>query len=330
MILSSIVALAAMSCSRQNCKAYSDESVTFAYGPEKTYSRAVTAKGNKIFIGNSDGYIYKLNVRTGRSKQISTKALPELRDIALTGCRKLIAMQSADTSRMIRLQGKKETVFPVAAHPVFLDGMDLLPSGTGLLMGDPVDGYFSLYTTKDGGKSWQEVTPKLKAENGEAGFAASGSTVQCLNDSTFTFVSGGLRSRFFKTTNAGQTWTSIDLPFKRAEGSGAFSMHFLNALEGVVVGGDYTKPESAEQTSFYTQDGGKTWLPSKVPALGYRSCVTAFKGNLFACGTSGIDKSEDGGITWGRYMNGNYIALVVVKGKLYATMPNGKIREISR
>ncbi len=329
-IFLSLLAISFACARKSSCQAYDNgkEPRVFTYAPKNTYSRALAAKGNKLFIGNSDGLIYKLNVRNGKSKAMSKQALPELRDIAVTGCTKVIAMQSADTSAMIALKGKKATIFPVSKVPVFLDGMDILPSGTGFLMGDPVDGYFSLYKTKDAGKTWEEIQPKLKAENGEAGFAASGSNVQCLNDSTFIFVSGGMRSRFFKTTNAGKTWTATDLPFKKSEASGPFSVHFMNEREGVAVGGDYTKPESNEKTSFYTKDGGITWTESSIPALGYRSCVIALDDYLLACGTNGIDKSEDGGITWGRYWGGNYIALIVVKNRIYATMPEGKIIEL--
>lgn len=316
------------SCTIRNCEAYGGEDKIFQYGPKSAYSRAVAAKGNKIFIGNSDGYIYRLNTRNGKSKVITKNALPELRDIEVTGCRKLVAMQSADTSSMIVISGKKETVFKVSKHPVFLDGMDILPSGKGFMMGDPVKGDFSLYKTADHGKSWQEIEPKLHAGKGEAGFAASGTNVQCINDSTFIFVSGGMQSHFFKTTNSGKNWSITLLPFERSEGSGAFSMHFMDERQGVAVGGDYAQPAKSQNTCFYTRDGGMTWTASQIPPRGYRSCVTEWKGDLFACGTNGIDRSEDGGVTWGRYKDGNYIAFVIAKGKLYVTMPEGRILEM--
>lgn len=326
-IISGMLTLAlACACSTAKCPAYDAGPTIYQYGPGKTYSRALAAKGNKLFIGNSDGYVYRLNLRNGKARRLSDQALPELRDIAITGCRQLIAMQSADTSRLTRLKGNSQKIFAVSGHPVFLDGMDILPSGKGFLMGDPVDGFFSLYSTSDGGKTWT-LLPLLQAEEGEAGFAASGSNVQCLDGSAFVFVSGGMQSRFFRSADAGHTWTSVKLPFPGSHGSGPFSVYFSNEQDGVVVGGDYTRPDEATNNCYYTRDGGVTWKAAEKPPSGYRSCVTAWKGDLFACGTNGIDKSEDGGITWGRYASGNFMALAVARGKLYASMPDGQIRE---
>lgn len=298
------------------------------YAPDSTYSRAVTTQGKNIFIGNSNGVIYRLNVKNGKSKRLNKQALPEIRDIAMTGKNKFVAMQSSDSSQLILQKNKREKVFPVSDHPVFLDGLDILPSGVGFLMGDPVDGYFSLFKTVDFGKTWSPIEPKLPAGKGEAGFAASGTNVQCLNDSTFIFVSGGLQSRFFKTTNQGTSWKSVALPFQHSEGSGAFSVHFMNENEGVVVGGDYTQPAKGEKSNFYTSDGGLTWKESTASPLGYRSCVIEYKGTLIACGTTGIDISTDKGLTWKKHIEGNYIALFVVRGEIFATIPGGKIKQV--
>jgi hypothetical protein len=307
------------------------ENPNFKYASDSTYSRAITSDSKNLYIGNSDGFIYKVNLKNFKSKQISKKPIAEIRDIALTGKKSLVAMQSNDSSVVLNLKNRKELTQSISNNAIFLDGMDILPSGIGFLMGDPVDGFFTLYKTADFGLHWTEILPKLPAESGEAGFAASGSTVHCLNDSTFTFVSGGMQSRFFKSTNAGKTWQYTDLNYPKSSGSGPFSLCVINPNEMVIVGGDYTQPKNSKNTSFYSSDGGLTWLPSEKPTLGYRSCVIFYEGNLYACGTTGIDISLDHGKNWETMTlteGKNYFAMHQRNGVIYATMPNGKIEII--
>jgi hypothetical protein len=300
---------------------------TLKYGPDLTYSRTLICQNSHVYLGNSDGYLYAINLRKNKCKRLTTKAFPEIRDISIHH-RNLIGMQSNDTSFLVCYNTGIENNIVLGTSPVFLDGMDILPSGNGFLMGDPVGDFFSLYTTTDFGNSWTALVPKIPAMQGEAGFAASGSTVKCLNDSTFVFVSGGAISRFFKTTNRGQTWTSVVLPYKSGPGSGPFSLCCMNEQEMVVVGGDYTQPTQSDSTSFYSFDGGKSWQTSAIPTLGYRSCVIYHHNTLYACGTTGIDVSFDKGKTWESFQKGNYFALLGHKGKLIASKPNGQLEII--
>lgn len=295
--------------------------------PDSSYSRAITSWKNHLYLGSSNGLIYRFNIRNGRSKQISTVPIPEIRAIHI-GKKGILAMQSNDTSALLVLSKTQETKFNIDNQPRFWDGFDILPSGIGLLMGDPVDGYFSLYKTIDFGRNWTAIEPRISAITGEAGFAASGSTVHCINDSTYCFVTGGMKSRFFKTTNAGKTWSSVDLNYPSSAACGAFSLCFINAREGAVVGGDYTQPSISARSSFFTTDGGVTWQESVRPTFGYRSCVVSYNNKLFACGTTGIDISLDKGVTWNSWLRGNYIAMHIVDTWLFVTLPNGKLKAI--
>ena len=333
-ILIAVASLVFLSCSKaQQLTHWQNrlETETISYGPDTTYSRAITARNGQLYTGNSNGFIYRLDLKTGARETLNNTALKEIRDIHINGDQ-VIGMQSADTSRMVSISITKgpstENSFSVSQRPVFLDGMDILPSGTGFMMGDPTAGYFSLFHTTDHGLNWKQIFPLLKAGDGEAGFAGSGTNVQCLNDSTFVFVSGGMQSRFFRTEDKGNTWTQAVLPYLQSPGSGAFSVHFSDALQGVIVGGDYTHPADASVTSFYTRDGGKTWTASEIPATGYRSCVTAYKGVYYACGTTGIDVSVDGGITWSNVYRGNFIAIATAGKYVYFTIPGGKVERI--
>ncbi len=78
-------------------------------------------------------------------------------------------------------------------------------------------------------------------------------------------------------------------------------MAFRDAMNGVIVGGDYQKEKESNANFAITSDGGQTWkLGSQLP--GYRSAVsyvpTGGRWDLIACGPSGSDYSSDGGRTW--------------------------------
>lgn len=300
------------------------------FGEEKESSRGIWMDENTAYLATSTGEllavsldsIHVLNLLKGKKPE-------ELRDVAKFE-NHVLAMQSGKNGVIYCLKnaGKVEEIQPSTGNwqGVFLDGMDFYDS-TGFLMGDPIDGYFSLYFSIDQGLSWQKSVSELKANDGEAGFAASGTNVQVLNDSTFIFVSGGSRSRFFKSSNQGATWKFVDLPFDTLSSSGPFSVHFTTPKKGIIVGGDYTKPNDASTTSFYTEDGGKTWKKSKKQCNGYRSCVTSNGKIAFACGSNGIDFSKNNGKTWQPFALTNCLALTIVGNKLFATTAYGCVLE---
>src|SRR5690606_21167723 len=93
----------------------------------------------------------------------------------------------------------------------------------------------------------------------------------------------------------------------------------------VMVGGDYKDIDLKLNSSFYSKDGGKSWLNPENPTRGYRSCVISHNGIYYASGTNGIDVSENGGKDWAAFADGNYIALAVWKEYLIASSSEGEI-----
>ena len=166
---------------------------------------------------------------------------------------------------------------------------------------------------------------RIKAEQGEAGFAASGSNVQMINDSTYVFVSGGLKSRFFRSNNRGENWNEVLIPYYPGEASGAFSVCFANDSIGVITGGDYVQYNLQLNTTYFTTDGGKSWFNSEHPPRGYRACVFETNGVFYACGRNGIDFSTDGGVNWTAFADGTYYCLDASETQLYATSKEGKV-----
>jgi len=302
---------------------------TIRYSDSETHARGIAGQGNKVFLANADGQIYELNTQTLAHRKLDTPKLAELRDMYVSADgTTLAAMQSSDSSHLVFFGPDTLIVATPPGNPVFLDGMDILRSGVGFLMGDPVDGHFSLFSTEDHGKSWQSLPNAPISMPGEAGYAASGTNVQCISEEIFVFVSGGMKNRFFRSEDSGNTWEFSDLPYPAKEGSGPFSVCFEDEWNGVIVGGDYTQPEKSEGTSYYTTDGGTTWIASEVPTLGYRSCVTVINDIYYACGTTGVDFSTDRGKTWHKWLSNNAFAMQFIRGAIYITTTHSSVLRI--
>ena len=297
------------------------------YGDSSIYARGLFFQDNRLFIGNSDGSVFFMDATTKESQVIfKQKSINEIRDIEISD-NNIIAMHSGDNGKLVllNLDGKTKVIALDIWKGVFLDGMDFI-GNRGFMMGDPTNGTFNLFHTDDSGMTWEKCEGTVLAIKGEAGFAASGTNVQMLNDSTYTFISGGLKSQFFKSTNNGKSWSSVQLPYYPGKSMGAYSMHFMNDSVGVIVGGDYLSPELKSNVSFYTEDGGETWYNMKFPVRGYRSCVFSKNNVYYASGRNGIDFSLDGGKNWTAFADGPYFSLNATDTHLIATTKHGSIQ----
>ena len=308
----------------------SQEFEIIQYSKDPIHSRALAIYNKQLFIGTNNGqlFVYPLNDSTTAKPYFLNRLFPEIRDIH---CDKngIALMQTGDFASLIKIDSngvlKQEPYYTSSDSnkTLFLDGMDF-KNNVGFLMGDPYDGFFSLFYSEDNGISWKPCDPKIPATDGEAAFAASGTTVRII-DNDFIFVSGGKKARFFRSSDKGKTWTITPLPFPSSESSGPYSLAMINKKKGIVVGGDYTLPNERQNTSFYTINGGKTWKKPKEEANGYRSCVYYYKEISYCCGTNGIDYSKDNGKTWKKLATNNCFAIVAHDDFIYFSSTNGSI-----
>ena len=198
----------------------------------------------------------------------------------------------------------------------FFDALAFWDKNNGMAMSDPVDGKYFLIKTTDGENWKQSDTDKMaNAKDGEAAFAASGTCLLTQGKNNIFLVSGGNDARVFRSNNRGLTWFVSDTQFiKGTAGSGIFSIAMFDSKRGVIVGGNYEKPNEINNNLAFTTDGGKTWTLSKG-LNGYRSGVAYIdKKTIIAVGASGSDLSTDIGKTWKNLDKENYNA-VQAKGK---------------
>ena len=189
---------------------------------------------------------------------------------------------------------------------MFLDGIVFVSDRVGYTLGDPMNGHFVLLVTRDGGDTWSEapVNSRPPAENGEAAFAASGTSLVFSGPRHAWLGTGGSVARVVRSIDGASTWSAAPSAIPPRTGSGGvFSVAFVDELHGVVVGGDYQSPDSSLGTAAFTSDGGATWEPAQRFPRGYRSGVAMRRIGkdaltAIAVGTSGSDLSRDGGRTW--------------------------------
>jgi len=167
----------------------------------------------------------------------------------------------------------------------------------GWCQGDPVDEYYEMYTTTDGGDNWirvprEDIPTRLPGEMGTVGYYdVVGDTVwwgtQC----------GGSPGRIFKSTDKGYTWTVAETPFPSA---GWVDVRMKDDMNGLAI-----DKRAAESYLAETSDGGETWTLITPTGAFYGYDISYIPGtdNMWistgaSAGASGASYSVDGGHSW--------------------------------
>lgn len=216
----------------------------------------------------------------------------------------------------------------------FFDAMAFWDEKNGIALGDPVDGRFQLIATDDGGANWKPLASKNLPHSlpNEGAFAASGTCLVTFGKDDVWFATGGAKvARVFHSGDRGRTWEVSDTPIMAGVPSaGIFSFAFRDKKNGIIVGGDYRKPNDVGATAAVTADGGKTWklLDKRLP---YRSAVAWAKDRWIAVGTSGSHASMDSGDTWKLLDRENYNSVAfALTGEGWTVGPKGRIARFAK
>jgi photosystem II stability/assembly factor-like uncharacterized protein len=304
-----------------------------------TSFRGISVVSDSIaWVSGSNGLVGRTTNGGKNWKWIKPKGYEKLdfRDIEAFDENRAIIVNAGSPAYILRTSdgGKNWTEsYKNLDSAIFLDGMDFWDEKNGIIFGDPIQKHMKLLTTADGGQTWKDVSDALKMEMavGEAGFAASGSTIKALAGGKVWIATGGTRSNIYASDDYGKAWKKYDCPILQGQNStGAFAIDFYDANQGVVVGGDYQKDKENANNILLTRDAGKSWTKPSRPVFGYRSGVIWYDAkNCFATGTSGTDVSRDGGQNWyhisdesfnaiKKARNGSLILLAGNKGQIYS------------
>lgn len=157
-----------------------------------------------------------------------------------------------------------------------------------------------LLHTTNAGSSWQVVTPN--SGDGSTGIDAPGSRVSFVDASTgwvlktLTTTSDSAGAVLYKTTNAGQTWTSTVL--SNTIGDSGIQVQFVDANHGWVL---IFNMGTGTATFLKTTNGGATWTPTDGGGIFYYVSPTV--GYAFSAGPNmlppyTIYKTTDAGDHW--------------------------------
>jgi photosystem II stability/assembly factor-like uncharacterized protein len=167
----------------------------------------------------------------------------------------------------------------------------------GWCQGDPVDGYFEMYTTTNGGTTWtrvpsEDIPEPLTGEMGTVGY------YDAVGDTVWFGTQGG--GRVYKSTDKGYHWTVAD----PSSPSGAYiDIRFKDALNGLAMDKNFAEAWLAE-----TSDGGATWTEVSYTGICHAADFDYVPGtdNMYvSTGVqtgvpeyNGATYSLDGGHTW--------------------------------
>lgn len=214
----------------------------------------------------------------------------------------------------------------------FFDAIAFWNKDDGIAMSDPVDGFFYLIQTEDGGATWRPIPrdKNITAKPGESAFAASGTCLITVGKNDVYIVSGGSDSRVFHSDDRGQSWNAADTPFEKGTaGTGIFSIVMRDEKHGIIVGGNYEKPDRNASNLAFTRDRGETWEVGQGLS-GYRSSVAYInKDTVIAVGSNGTDMSITGGKTWSRIDSDNYNTVQTKGTNIWAVGPKGVVSKLN-
>ena len=278
---------------------------------DSTSIRAIVAldKDRVVYAGSTGavGFFWEAEKpRPTYFPKYQDSIIPNFRSLAINN-KHIFTLSIGNPALLYKISDDKTNLVYKEEHKkVFYDSMKFFADGKhGIAVGDPTENCASIILTTDGGNTWSKLScDKLPFfEDGEAFFAASNTNIKIIDD-TVWIASGGKKARILKSEDKGQTWQIYNTPIIQGNGpQGIYSIDFADKNNGIVIGGDYSKPKENKANKAITKDGGKTWtLVADGQNPNYKSCVQYVPNTngkeVFAVGKTGISFSNDGGLTW--------------------------------
>ena len=178
----------------------------------------------------------------------------------------------------------------------FADVIHFFNDNDGCAMGDPVGGYFEIYTTTDGGETWTRV-PQANITGPLAGEYGITGNLDAVGDNMWF---GTNKGRIFRSTDKGYNWTAYNTAFSS---STVVDCRFKDAMNGIAYRSYLDL--GIEPVINVTSDGGQTWTSVTVNGDMYGRYFDYIPGtdntyisSSFATGQSGVSYSTDGGYNW--------------------------------
>ncbi|WP_298777577.1 oxidoreductase [uncultured Polaribacter sp.] len=320
-----LVLLVIISCSKEYTPRNIENIEIQEFKIDSTSIRAIVAiNDSTLYFAGSRGDFSKT---TNAGKSWNTKyithqdsIIPNFRSLAKNDDA-FFALSITNPALLYKITHYKTELVYNENHPkVFYDAIHFFKDKKhGIAVGDPTENCASIIITSDGGNTWEKILCENlpSFEEGEAFFAASNTNIKII-DKTVWIASGGKKARILKSDNFGKTWQIFNTPIIQGNGSqGIYSIDFSDKNNGIIIGGDYSKPLENKANKAITNDGGKTWtLVADNLNPNYKSCVQYVPNTqgkeVFAVGKTGISFSNDSGKTWKEVSKDSYYTILFV------------------
>lgn len=151
---------------------------------------------------------------------------------------------------------QKDTVDPTQS----LRGLDAVDARTAWVAGENATddgGAGTVYRTTDGGKTWQDVSPKVKADLAFRDVEAANARV-----ASVLAIGEGRASRIYRTTDGGETWTKT---FQNKSERAFFNC--IDFYPGGRKGLGVSDPVKGKFRIIKTDDRGRSWTVAKQADL---------------------------------------------------------------
>jgi photosystem II stability/assembly factor-like uncharacterized protein len=296
-----------------------------AFKIDSTSIRAIqVVDAASVFYAGSNGTIgHTLNngaLWNAVNIQYRDTIIPNFRSLAFNGS-DYFALSIGNPALLYKISNGQTTLQYLEENDkVFYDALAFFDDNMhGIAVGDPTENCASILLTEDGGATWNKIPCDNLPEimEGEAFFAASNTNIKTIGSNVW-IASGGNKARVLKSTDFGKNWQVFETPILQGNGpQGIYSIDFSDEQNGIVIGGDYSKPEGNTRNKAITIDGGATWrLVADNQNPSYKSCVQYVPNTggkeVFAVGKTGVSFSNDGGITWKKVSKEPYYAIQFV------------------
>jgi len=191
--------------------------------------RGVNAKGQAVWVSGDKGTVRKTIDGGMTWRDVAPRGVADLdfRDIEMIDDQTVFLLGSGEgpKSRIYKTTdgGASWMLLATNLEPKgFWDCMSFWDPTHGIIVGDPVDGRFTIMTTSDGA-TWQTIKGP-SANKDEGAFAASGTCVFTRGTREAWFCTGGVGgARVFHSEDGGQTWSVAKSPIGHDSASAAFS-----------------------------------------------------------------------------------------------------------
>lgn len=296
---------------------------------DKISIRALEVVGNKVYYVGTDskmGYVNYKNPSDKKEIKLSNTAL----QFRTLGYQKnhfyAISIESpAEFFKISRKDLKSRRIQIDTLKTAFYDALHFTNKGIGWTFSDP-EGSCTKISKYDPEKEKWEMLPCSmlpQMAEGEAAFAASNTNFSS-NGEKLWLATGGKKARIFIQEKG--IWKVVETPFVQGESStGMYSIAFHSMLEGIAVGGDYTKQDQNLNNIITTADGGESW---QVQASGMNAGYSTFVSyrpntggkEILALGDQHVSISKDAGVTWRVFSKekGFYVGKWINKKKFVA------------